>query len=150
MHTTLYLRISASVKPSTLFFRARGLPLFFGFLSSSLSSVSLSEPVEWCFSLEPTSLSLSLAWAWKTHKQKLSLWSDWQCWRAIKQSFSPCQTLLPSCWSSCFWATWRCPPSPAASPLPQFCAAAPQGWCHPIPEWASPQTLECFLPCLRN
>ena len=60
-----YLRISASVKPSTLFLRALGLPLFFGFLSSSLSSVSLSEPDERFFSLEPTSLSLSLAWAWK-------------------------------------------------------------------------------------
>lgn len=63
-----YLRISASVKPSTLFLRALGLPRFFGFLSSSLSSVSLSEPDERCFSLEPTSLSLSLAWAWKPKK----------------------------------------------------------------------------------
>lgn len=58
-----YLRISASVKPSTLFLRALGRPLFLGFLSSSLSSVSLSEPEERFFSLEPTSLSLSLACA---------------------------------------------------------------------------------------
>lgn len=147
MHTALYLRISASVKPSTLFFRARGLPLFFGFLSSSLSSVSLSEPEEWCFSLEPTSLSLSLAWAWKNE------WTEdiAVIWLAVLESdWTKVFHLLPSCWSSCFWATWRCPPSPAASPLPQFCAAAPQGWCHPIPEWASPQTLECFLPCWRN
>lgn len=62
----LYLRISASVKPSTLFLRALGLPLLFGFLSSPLSSVSLSEPEDRCFSLEPMSLSLSLAWACKT------------------------------------------------------------------------------------
>lgn len=62
----IHLRISTSVKPSTVFLRARGLPLLFGFLSSSLSSDSLSEPDERCFSLEPTSLSLSLAWAWKT------------------------------------------------------------------------------------
>lgn len=60
------LRISASVKPSTLFLRALGLPLLFGFLSSPLSSVSLSEPEDRCFSLEPMSLSLSLAWACKT------------------------------------------------------------------------------------
>lgn len=54
------LRISASVKPSTLFLRARGRPRFLGFLSSSLSSVSLSEPDVRCFCLE-ASLSLSLA-----------------------------------------------------------------------------------------
>ena len=58
------------MKPSTLFLRARGRPRLFGFLSSSLSSVSLSEPDERCFSLEPASLSLSFAFAYNPAAQR--------------------------------------------------------------------------------
>lgn len=67
-----YRRISASVKPSTLFLRARGLPRLLGFLSSSLSSESLSDPDERFLSLEPTSLSLSLALAYKQNTHVLN------------------------------------------------------------------------------
>lgn len=59
------LRISASVNPSTRSFRTlRGRPLRFGFLSSSESSVSLSEAEDlWACLLDSVSESLSFVWA---------------------------------------------------------------------------------------
>lgn len=65
--TSTNLRISASVNPSTRSLRTlRGRPLRFGFLSSSESSVSLSEAEDlWACLLDSASESLSFVWAWK-------------------------------------------------------------------------------------
>lgn len=139
----VHLRISASVKPSTLFLRALGRPRFFGFLSSSLSSVSLSEPDVRCFCFE-ASLSLSLARAWREPTWERKIFAPCSGWANVPP------THVPACLNFCFWAAWRCPPFPSASPLLLFCVADLRGWCCPIRARPFPPARECSLPWWRS